>query len=75
MSTALGIPIQVLTEPDFASLRGSAKNRCFQRGMAVDDNRGKITGYKPSVDGEVFNHKGGFMWRFSLKTFLKVMNH
>ena len=60
MSTALGIPrrspIQVLTEPDFASLRGSVENRCFQRGMAVDDNRGKITRYKPNVDGEVVNN-------------------
>ena len=41
ISTALGVPwrspIQVLTEPDVASLRGSDENRCFQRGMAVDD--------------------------------------
>ena len=47
MSTALGItrrsPIQVLTEPDVASLRGSDENRCFQRGMAVDDIGRKIT--------------------------------
>ena len=60
MSTAPGIPrrspIQVLTEPDFASLRGSAKNRCFQRGMAVDDNRGEITRYQPNVDGGVVNN-------------------
>ena len=51
MSTALGIPrrspIQVLTEPDVAYLRGSDENRCFQRGMAVDDNRRKINRYKP----------------------------
>ena len=39
-STAPGIPkrspIQVLTEPDVALLRGSDENRCIQRGMAVD---------------------------------------
>ena len=29
-------PIQVLTGPDVALLRGSDENRCIQRGMAVD---------------------------------------
>ena len=44
-------PIQILTEPDFAKLRGSGENRCFQRGMAVDDDKKKMTLYKPYVDG------------------------
>ena len=76
MSTALGIPrrspIQVLTEPDVASLRGSDEIRCFQRGMTVDDIGRKITRHQPNIDAKVVNnHYGGFMLGFSLKTSLK----
>ena len=40
--------------------------------MAVDDNRRKITRYKPDVDSKLFNNRyGRFMRGFSWKTFLK----
>ena len=40
--------------------------------MAVDDNRRKITRYKPDVDSKVFNNRyGGFMRGFSWTTFIK----
>ena len=59
MSTAPGIPkrspIQVLIEPDIAELGGPDENRCFQRGIVVDDNRRKITNVHDKV---VNNHYG-----------------
>ena len=62
---------QAVTHPSTnRAQRGSDENRCFQRGMAVDDNRRKMTRNKPNVNGKVVNnHYGGFMREFSLKTF------
>ena len=74
MFTALGIPrrspIQVLIEPDIAELGGPDENRCFQRGIVVDDNRRKITNVHDKV---VNNHYGKIIQGFSLKTFSKYI--